>query len=80
MAASSPLELVVFLVYENILGRSKFFHHFLIFQSGFDDRLKFLVVLVELDEFLHVGHYLGISELLLKLSVSFLKAENLLQK
>ena len=59
-------EFLVLLIDEDVLGGREVVHHFLVFLAGPDDRLQLLVILVELDIFLHVRHRLGAGELLLQ--------------
>ena len=59
-------QFLVLFVYEYILCRGKILNHLFIFLSCCDDRLKFLIVLVELDILLHIGHHVRAGELFLE--------------
>ena len=73
-------QVLVFLVDQDILGGRQLIEQGLVFLSGFDDRLKFLVVLVELDVLLHVAHHLGIGELVLQFLELVLQAHHFFQQ
>ncbi len=74
------LEVLVFFIHEDVLGLRKFVHQPLVLKAGGNDGLKLLVVLVELDKFLHVGNNLRACQLLFQLLVFVLKAQDFFQQ
>ena len=70
-------QVVLVLVHEDVLCLGKFVHKFLVLETCLDDRLKFLVVFVQLDIFLHVSYDLRVGKLVLKLIVFVLESQDL---
>ena len=60
-------EILILFVCQNILCGCYIVKCLLVLESGLDNRFEFLVILVELDIFLHIGHSLRAGELLLKI-------------
>ena len=56
-------QILVLLVEEYVLGVGKVANHPAVAVAGLYDRFEFLVILVQLDVFLHVGDYLRVAEL-----------------
>ena len=66
-------QLVVFLRSEDLLRLGEMVQCRAVFLARFDYRLKLLILLVEGDEFLHVGNHFGIGHLLTDLLVLYLQ-------
>ena len=70
-------KVLVLLVDHDVLGLCQLIDHLLVLKTGLDDRLQLLIVLVELDVFLHISDHLRISKLLLKRLVFVLESQDL---
>ena len=70
-------EVLILLIDQDILCLCEFLNLLLIVKSGLDDRLQLLVVLVELDVFLHVGDHRRIRKLSLQRIVFVLESQDL---
>ena len=73
-------ELVILLIHEDVLGGCHVVEQLLVLEPRLDDGFEFLVVLVELDELLHVGHHVRAGELLLQRCELVLQGQYLVQK
>ena len=80
LLTSHLAQILILLIGHDILGRSKLLHHLLVLETRLDNRLKLLVILVQLHKLLHVRHHCRIRQLSLESLVFILKAKHLLKQ